>query len=146
MEMENAMAAPAPAGPEGEERPQLQPHTRIDWRTGRPMLVRGAAFWKAHAARRLEQGLSVAAYCEANGLAKSTFRRYACVGGAGGSQRTDSVHAQVPVQPSRFVPLHGPAATAEAMIVEIETGDGMKLRLGGAAADRLLQHVLARLA
>jgi hypothetical protein len=55
---------------QGEELPQLQAYTRIDWRTGRPVQVRGAAFWKEHdGARRIEQGLSVAAYCEANGLA-----------------------------------------------------------------------------
>src|SRR5689334_23091841 len=36
------------------------PHTRIDWRTGRPMVFRDAAFWKEHEARRVEQGLIVA--------------------------------------------------------------------------------------
>lgn len=146
MEMDNAAAASVPAGSDGEERLPLQPPTRIDWRTGRPMLVHGAAFWKEHAARRLEQGLSVAAYCEANGLAKSTFRRYASAGGAGGSQRAGAAHAQVPAEPSRFVPLHGTSAPAEALVVELETCDGMKLRLGGSAAERLVQHVLARLA
>lgn len=145
MGMDDATATPAGAGCEGEDRPALQPHTRIDWRTGRPMLVHGAAFWKEHAARRLEQGLSVAAYCEANGLAKSTFRRHACAGGAGGSQRAGAAHARV-AEPSRFVPLHGTSAPAEALVVELETRDGMKLRLGGSAAERLVQHVLARLA
>jgi hypothetical protein len=132
MEMGNATALAA-AG-EREERPQLQPHTRIDWRTGRPMLVRGAAFWQEHAARRIEQGLSVTAYCEANGLAKSTFRRYASANKAG-PQRTAAQ-----AQPG------APAATAEAMVVELETGEGLKLRLAGSAAERLVQHVLARLA
>jgi len=70
---EDATAA-ALGEPEGQ---QLQRHARIDWRTGRPMLVRDAGFWKAHAARRIEQALSMAAYCDANGLAKSTFRRRA---------------------------------------------------------------------
>ena len=55
MEMDDATATTAGAGCEGEQRPPLQPHTRIDWRTGRPMLVHGAAFWKEHAARRIEQ-------------------------------------------------------------------------------------------
>lgn len=144
MQMEEATPALEPDEPQGEERPQLQAHTRIDWRTGRPVQVRGAAFWKEHAARRIEQGLSVAAYCEANGLAKATFRRYASATKAG-SQGID-VRTPAPAQPSRFVPVGGPAAVAEAMVVEIEAGDGMKLRLCGAAADRLLQHVLTRLA
>ena len=47
------------------------------------------------------------------------------------------------------MPLGGSAAktesVSEAMAVEIETGDGLKLRLAGAAADRLVQHMLARL-
>jgi hypothetical protein len=74
MGMDDATATPAGSGCESEDRPPLQRHTRIDWRTGRPMLEHGAAFLKEHAARRLEQRLSVAAYCEANGVAKSTFR------------------------------------------------------------------------
>lgn len=144
MKMEEATATLGADGRQGEERAHVGAHTRIDWRTGREVQVRSAAFWKEHVARRIEQGLSVAAYCEANGLAKATFRRYASATKVG-SQGID-VRTQVPVQPSRFVPVGGPATVAEAMVVEIEAGDGMKLRLGGAAADRLLQHVLARLA
>ncbi len=47
---------------------------RTDWRSGKPVLLRDAAFWSAHEKRRLEQGLSVRAYCEANRLALSTYR------------------------------------------------------------------------
>lgn len=144
MKMEEATAALEPSEPQGGDRPHIQPHTRIDWRTGRPVQVMGAAFWKEHARRRIEQGLSVAAYCDANGLAKSTFRRYASADRAG-SQGIDAP-APTPTQPSRFMPIRGSAAPVEAMVVEIETGEGMKLRLGGVAAERLLQHVLARLA
>ena len=140
MEMNDAVAA---ADSEGAERAQLQPHTRIDWRTGRPMLVRGAAFWEEHAARRIEQGLSVTAYCEANGLAKSTFRRYASAKAA--AHRTGAQAQPREQQPSRFVAVHAPAATTEAMVVELETGEGLKLRLAGSAAERLVQHLLARL-
>ena len=144
MDTENATAAAAADGAEAAAREKLQPHTRIDWRTGRPMLVRGAAFWQEHAARRLAQGLSVTAYCEANGLAKSTFRRY-----TGENKPTSAAVAaakmQPPAQPSRFVPIHDSAPGAQAMVVELETG-GMKLRLAGAAAERLVSHVLARLA
>jgi len=43
--MEDATVAPDQAGAQDGERAQLQ----------------GAAFWKAHEARRVEQGLSVAA-------------------------------------------------------------------------------------
>jgi len=57
MEMEDATVAPEQAEAHDGERAQLQPHARIDWRTGRPMQVHGAGFWKAHAARRVEQGL-----------------------------------------------------------------------------------------
>jgi hypothetical protein len=144
MKMEEAKAVLECDERQGEEGVHVQPHTRIDWRTGRPVQVMGAAFWEEHARRRIEQGLSVAAYCEANGLAKSTFRRYASAGRTGvpGSQ----AHAQAGAQPSRFMPIGGSAAPAEAMAVEVETGEGLKLRLVGAAAERLVQHVLARFA
>ena len=92
----------------------------------------------------MQQGLSVPAYCEANGLAKSTFRRYAC-GARAGMQGADE-RVQTSAQPTRFVPVRDTAVNAESMMVEIETGNGMKLRLGGAAADRLMQQLLARFA
>lgn len=144
MEMEEASAELEPGEPQRGDRPGVQPHTRIDWRTGRPTQVMGAEFWKEHAVRRMEQGLSVAAYCDANGLAKSTFRRYAAAG------RTDlqgsPAHAQGAKQTCGFIALAGSITPTESMVVEIETGNGMKLRLSGSAADRLLQHVLARFA
>jgi len=138
MMMEDAAASSADSG--SAEQPQPKP--RIDWRTGRPMLKHGAAFWKEHDARRLEQGLSVPAYCKANGLAKSTFSRYACEG------KTATQQAEARPKSTHVVPVHGTAAKvqAEAMVVEVDTGQGMKLRLAGAAAERLVQQVLSRLA
>ena len=139
-----ATASGAGAGT-GEGRPQLHPHARIDWRTGRPMLVRDAAFWQEHAARRIEQGLSIAAYCEANGLAKATFRRHASLGKTG-SHKAAERSQPGGHQSSRFVAVHAPAVTTEAaMLVELETSEGLKLRVTGAAAERLVQHLLARL-
>jgi hypothetical protein len=47
---------------------------RRDWRTGRPMVEHGEAFWREHEQRRVAQGLSVPQYCAAHDLALSTFR------------------------------------------------------------------------
>lgn len=99
MTMEDPAAASVDEREEQVRGQQL--HARIDWRTGRPMQMHDAAFWHAHVARRVEQGLSVKAYCEANGLAKSTFRRYATTNGA---RSPDPRGASSPA-PSRFVPV-----------------------------------------
>lgn len=134
----------ASAATEDGEGAKSGPHTRIDWRTGRPMVFLDTAFWKEHEARRVEQGLSVPAYCKANDLALSTFRRYAAQETA--ESRPVNARKQTAAQPSRFVPIGGTTTSDEAPVVEIETGEGMKLRLLGPAADRLMQHVLGKLA
>ena len=50
------------------------PKQRVDWRSGKPMLCRDAAFWLEHGRLRLQSGLSMPRYCKANGLALSTYR------------------------------------------------------------------------
>ena len=117
---------------------------RIDWRTGRPMVLQDAAFWKAHGARRIEQGLSIRQYCQANGLALSTFRRRAGERGSARSRVAPAPAGRSPAVAS-FVAVNAPSRSAEPTGVEIETAAGMRVRLAGAAAERLLQQLLAHL-
>ncbi|WP_334166176.1 IS66 family insertion sequence element accessory protein TnpA [Tepidimonas sp.] len=107
---------------------------RIDWRTGKPMVSHDDAFWQEHEQRRIEQGMSVSQYCAATGLALTTYRLR-----VGGKKR-----AQQSATPS-FVAITKPAAPAETGTVEVVL-QGMTMRLGGAAAERVLSRVLERLA
>ena len=128
-----------------EERTETQPGThsrrlRADHRTGKPVLLRDAAFWQEHERRRLEQGLSMPAYCKANGLAISTYRYRMNPGSRKSTART------APAKRSpQFVAVQAPVAAAMEQAVEVLAGD-MTLRLHGAAADKVLQCVLEKLA
>jgi len=117
---------------------------RTDWRTGKPMLQRDAAFWQDHEAQRQAQGLSVRAYCEANGLALSTYRHR-----AGGQPRSSVVkRTSAPAAAtSAFIAIPAEcAAPASAATIEIHLAEGLSVRLAGVPAERVLQRVLERLA
>lgn len=119
-----------------------QRHIRVDWRTGRRMVQRGEAFWQEQERRRMELGMSVPEYCAANNLALSTYRHR-----VGGKKRASSTTAaaSAPASPApSFIAVTSPRADADT-VVEIVL-EGMTVRLCGAAADRVLDRVLARLA
>lgn len=78
--------------------------------------------------------MSVSQYCAATGLALTTYRLR-----VGGKKRPAQTAA-----PS-FVAITTPAAPAEAGTVEVVL-QGVTMRLGGAAAERVLSRVLERLA
>lgn len=102
---------------------------------------RDDAFWRSHEQQRRRQGLSIPQYCQATGLALSTFRHRikrlaaaeagSAVGEAGG----------------RFIALVQPASSGQvdAMQIEVVLPASMTLRLHGAAARQVLDRVLARL-
>ena len=102
---------------------------------------RDDAFWRSHEQQRRRQGLSIPQYCQATGLALSTFRHRinrlaaveagSAVGEAGG----------------RFIALVQPASSGQvdAMQIEVVLPESMTLRLHGAAARQVLDRVLARL-
>jgi len=102
---------------------------------------RDDAFWRSHEQQRRRQGLSIPQYCQATGLALSTFRHRinrlaaaeagSAAGEAGG----------------RFIALAQPAPRGQVDAVEIEVvlPESMTLRLHGAAARQVLDRVLARL-
>jgi hypothetical protein len=123
---------------------------RVDWRTGKTVAVRDDAFWKEQERRRREQGLSVAQYCQANGLALSTYRhrtsgRRRGRAASAAPTATPAPAASMEAAPARFiaVPAETPAAAAPGVEIVLE---GMTLRLAGAAADRIIERVLERLA
>jgi hypothetical protein len=130
-----------PAGRDGA------PKQRVDWRTGKPMLCRDAAFWQEHERRRQESGMSMPQYCKANGLALSTYRHR--ISGQRSGQGSSAAVQQQPeaaVAAARFVAIGAAAPSSEAASsAEVSLGDGMTVRFAGAAADALLQHVMARL-
>lgn len=114
---------------------------RTDWRSGKAVLLRDEAFWSAHEKRRVEMGLNVRAYCEANGLALSTYRHRT----SGRPRRGKSTRAGETPAVARFIAVT-PAASGEACTVEVRLGDGMSMCLAGSAAERLVAQLLARLA
>ena len=129
MEQERLMAqAELPAQRRGEMAVQRRVH-------------RDDAFWRSHEQQRRRQGLSIPQYCQATGLALSTFRHRinrlaaaeaaSAVGEAGG----------------RFIALAQAAPRVQPDTVELEVvlPESMTLRLHGAAARKVLDRVLARL-
>lgn len=116
--------------------------SRVDWRTGQPMVQHDDAYWSGHERRRLEQGQSVRQYCAANGLALSTYRHR--VTGKKRSGAKPAAAKSTPSQAAAFVPLSRPRPGVAAL-VEIAL-EGMTLRLNGEAAERVLAGVMARLA
>ena len=102
---------------------------------------RDDAFWRSHEQQRRRQGLSIPQYCQATGLALSTFRHRinrlaaAEAGSAAGEGG------------GRFIALVQPACSGQvdAMQIEVVLPESMTLRLHGTAARQVLDRVLARL-
>lgn len=121
---------------------------RIDWRMGKRMMARDDRFWQQHESLRREQGLSIPQYCEANGLALSTFRHR--VGrlvrtetGVEPASRTKSKSADAWGQ---FIALpHGAPSSSGSAEIEVRLPSTMTLRLQGAAAQQVLDRILAQL-
>lgn len=117
------------------------PKTRVDWRSGKTVLQHDGAFWREHECRRLEAGMSVSQYCKANGLALSTYRHR--VSGRKASPKAASTPSMGTSVPG-FVAVAAAQPPGDAAIGVVL--EGMTLKLFGAAAERVLARVLARLA
>jgi len=119
-----------------------EPRSRIDHRTGKRVLVYDASFWQMHVAERRRLGQSVHTYCTAQGLALSTFRRWAqrledrasSPGRAPGEAKV--AFLKVPIGHSRR------EAAADSAI-EVCLGSGVRVTLAGVAAQQLLGALLA---
>jgi hypothetical protein len=128
-----------PAGRDGA------PKQRVDWRTGKPMLCRDAAFWQEHERRRQESGMSMPQYCKANGLALSTYR-HRITGQRSGQGSSAAVQQPgAAMAAAKFMVIGAAQPSIEAASAEVSFGGGVTVRFAGAAADALLQHVMARL-
>lgn len=121
---------------------------RVDWRTGKPMMARGDGFWQQHEVRRREQGLSIPQYCEANGLALSTFRHRVgrLVRAETGVEPASRAKSKSADAPGQFIALpHGVHASSRSAEIEVRLPGTMTLRLQGAAAQQVLERILAQL-
>lgn len=121
---------------------------RIDWRTGKRMMARDDAFWQQHEARRREQGLSIAQYCEANGLALSTFRHRVgrLVRAETGAEPASRAKAKSADAAGHFIALpHGAPPSSGSTEIEVRLPGTMTVRLQGAAAQQVLDRILAQL-
>jgi hypothetical protein len=124
--------------------------TRLDWRTGRPMVQHDQAFWLDHERQRVAQGQSIPRYCKVNGLALSTYRHRVFgkrrSSSSSASRRTPRTDAgRVQPNPGFVAVAMTPTAETSPTMIEIEVS-GMTLRLRDGAAERVLDEVLRRLA
>lgn len=119
---------------------------RIDWRTGKVTQCHDDAFWLRHEALRIEQGLTLQDYCAREGLSRSTFgRRLGRIRKRGGVPALPARPSVEAVHGGHFIDLRTPQRPiGEAESLEVEVG-GLKLRLRGTAAERVVAGVLARL-
>ncbi|MCK9988542.1 MAG: hypothetical protein AzoDbin1_05014 [Azoarcus sp.] len=121
---------------------------RIDWRTGKRMMARGDGFWQQHEVRRREQGLSIPQYCEANGLALSTFRHRVgrLVRTETGVEPASRAKSESVDARGQFIALpHGAPPSSGSTEIEVRLPGTMTLRLQGAAAQQVLDRILAQL-
>jgi len=65
--------------------------SRLDPRSGKYVLMQPESFWRDHETRRRANGASVADYCDANGLARSTFQRWVSRLAGGSARRVSPV-------------------------------------------------------
>lgn len=116
--------------------------SRIDHRTGKRVLIYDAPFWQAHVVERKRLGQTVHTYCTTQGLALSTFRRWAQrLEGRKSSPGREPGEAKVaflkvPIGSSR----HEAAGDS---VIEVSLGSGVRVKLTGAAALQILGAVLA---
>lgn len=121
---------------------------RIDWRTGKRMMARDDGFWRQHEALRREQGLTIPQYCEANGLALSTFRHRVgrLVRAEAGVEPASRAKSKSADARGQFIALpHGTPPSSRSAEIEVRLPGTMTLRLQGAAAQQVLDRILAQL-
>lgn len=118
----------------------------------------GEAFWHDLISRQEKSGQGVRKFCQANGVASSTFHKWRSALAARGEA---AGNAAVMTPDAAFIPiLHEqdmPADTKQAAASQppivkglardsvVLTIAGMRVELNGAHADRVVRHLLARL-
>ncbi len=122
-----------------------EPRSRLDHRTGKRVRIYDASFWQMHIAERRRLGQSVHTYCTAQGLALSTFRRWAqrLDGCSKGSREPRSMRKGDAKVAFLKVPL-GDARdeTAAESMLEVTLGSGVRMKLSGGAALQVVSALL----
>ena len=128
--------------------------SRLDPRSGKRVLMQPESFWRDHEIRRKASGASVADYCEANELARSTFQRWvsrlAGRGARGPGVSRDLARQMAPAAGFAPMPIHSPVLSTSAKVarsapIEIDGAGGMTVRLYDEAAHRAIELILSRL-
>lgn len=128
---------------------------RVDPRTGKEMLCHPRSFWEEHERQRIASGVSILQYSEQHGLALSTLRRWSALLQGRGSRRTQKPREvkasatstgflSVPIVPGRND--SGENAHEARPPIEVLTRSGVRVRLFGETAERVVQVVMAELA
>jgi hypothetical protein len=116
----------------------------------------GEAFWRDLIARQVQSGQGVRKFCQANGVAPSTFHKQRATLGKAAvampapvatpdamfiaiAQDSDSA-TRLPPEPARLPSSRG--GTRDSVIV---TSGGMRVEMTGAHADRIVRHLLNRM-
>ncbi len=132
-----------------------QARTRLDPRSGKQISLQPESFWRDHEERREASGQPIPQYCEEQGLALSTYRRWRArlSGQVPSRTRRQKRALREPSSPANFlsVPIHAPSAAVDPRSlpiseIEVELRGGVKLRLHGEAARRAIDVVLGELA
>lgn len=101
---------------------------------------RGAEGWKALIAAQRASGQTVTAFCAERGVPRSSFGKW--------RQKLDAAPTKARSSAKRFLPVPIRAATpptADTSPIELQLG-AVRVRVSGAAASRLLDAIVARLA
>ena len=142
-------------GGEGSTEMVTQARTRLDPRSGKQIALQPESFWRDHEGRREASGLPIPQYCEEQGLALSTYRRWRArlTGQAPRRTRRPKQPMREPSSQANFlsVPIHAPSAACDPRAlpiaeIEVDLRGGVKLRLHGEAARRAIDVVLGELA
>lgn len=142
-------------GGEGTTGIVAQARTRLDPRSGKQISLQPESFWRDHEGRREAAGQPIPQYCEEQGLALSTYRRWRAR--LSGQVRRRTRQQKEPLREASSqasflsVPIHAPSGACDPRAlpiaeIEVELRGGVKLRLHGEAARRAIDVVLGELA
>ena len=142
-------------GGEGTTGIVAQARTRLDPRSGKQISRQPESFWRDHEGRREASGQPIPQYCEEQGLALSTYRRWRARLSGQVPSRTRRQKRPLRESSSQAnflsVPIHPSSAAVDPRAlpiaeIEVELRSGVKLRLHGEATRRAIDVVIGELA
>jgi transposase-like protein len=117
----------------------------------------GEAFWRELIARQAQSSQGIRNFCQANGLATSTFHKWraklaerAEVASTEHRSVPDAMfiavaHDPTPIAQERAEPTPLPQSRGNVRDSIIVTSGGMRVEMTGAYADRIVRHLLSRM-